>query len=183
MSTLDQTEGKMKAAIEHLKDELKKIRTGMANPAMVEDLPIDVYGTQMRLRDLASITTPEARQILITPFDVNNAEVIGKSIEKANLGFMPIVDSNAVRINIPPMDENIRNDMVKLCHKRREESKISIRNVRRDSNESVRKQKTDGDIGEDIMKKLEKDIQDLTDKFCKQADDLSAGKEKEVSTI
>jgi len=183
MSTLDQTEKNMKAAIEHLQDELKKIRTGKANPSMVEDVSIDVYGTHMRLRDLASITTPEARQILITPFDANNSDVIGKSIEKANLGFMPIVDGNAVRINIQPMDESVRNDMVKLCHKKREESKISIRNVRKDSNDSVKKQKADGDIGEDIMKKLEKDIQDLTDKFCKQADDISAAKEKEVSTI
>lgn len=183
MSTLDQTEEKMKAAIEHLQDELKKIRTGMANPAMVEDVPVDVYGTQMRLRDLASITTPESRQILITPYDANNASLIGKSIEKANLGFTPIVDANAVRINIPTMDESIRKEMVKICHKKQEECKISIRNVRRESNDSIKKQKSDGDIGEDIMKKLEKNIQDLTDKYCKQAEELSSKKEKEVSTI
>lgn len=183
MSILDQTEKKMKAALDHLQDELKKIRTGQANPAMVENIQVEVYGSQMRLRDVASITTPEMRQILITPYDAHNASAIGKSIERANLGFMPIVDGNAVRINIPPMDESLRNEMVKLCHKKREESKISIRNVRREANEAVRKQKTSGDMSEDIMKKLEKNIQDLTDKYCKKADDLSASKEKEVSKI
>jgi ribosome recycling factor len=183
MSTLGKTEEKMKAAIEHLQDELRKIRTGTANPGMVENVAVDVYGTHMKLRDLASINTPESRQILITPYDANNAALIGKSIEKANLGFMPIVDGKSVRINIPHMDETIRNEMVKICHKKREEAKISIRNVRRESNEMTRKQKADGDIPEDVMKKLEKDIQDLTDRYCKKADELSAKKEKEVSTI
>lgn len=183
MSILGKTEEKMKAAIEHLQEELRKIRTGTANPGMVENVTVDVYGTQMKLRDLASINTPEPRQILITPYDAANAAVIGKSIEKANLGFMPIVDGKSVRVNIPQMDESVRNEMVKLCHKRREDAKISIRNVRRESNELIRKQKADGEIGEDILKKLEKDIQDLTDKYCKKADEISAKKEKEVLTI
>ena len=183
MSIIKQTEEKMKAAIEHLREELKKIRTGHANPAMVEGVPVEVYGTQMRLRDLASITTPESRQLLITPYDFNNADVIGKAIERANLGFMPILDGKVVRIHIPQMDESVRKEMVKICHKKREESKISIRNVRRDANELVRKQKSDGDISEDMMKKIEKDIQDLTDKYCKQADDISGQKEKEVERI
>lgn len=183
MSILNQTEEKMKTAIEHLRDELKKIRTGSANPAMLEDVKIEVYGSMMKLRDIASITTPESRQLLVTPYDTNNTDVISKGIEKANLGFRPIAEGNMVRINIPQMDENVRQDMVKLCHKRREEGKISIRNIRRDSNETVRKQKADGDIGEDIEKKLEKDIQELTDKYCKQSDEVSLVKEKEVSTI
>jgi len=183
MSIIDQTEQKMKASIEHLSDELKKIRTGHANPAMLDNVSIEVYGTGMKLRDVASITTPEPRQLLVTPYDANNTDVIGKGIEKANLGFRPIVDGNVVRINIPQMDETVRQEMVKMCHKKREEAKVSIRNVRRESNEAVRKQKTDGDIGEDMEKKFEKDIQTLTDKYCKEADDLSAVKEKEVSTI
>lgn len=183
MSILNQTEDKMKAALDHFKEELKKIRTGHANPSMVENVNIEVYGTQMKLRDVASITTPEPRQLLITPYDANNAGVIGKEIEKANLGFTPYVDGNIVRLNIPPMDESIRSDMVKMCHKKREEAKIGIRNVRRDSNETVRKQKADGEIGEDIENKLEKEIQDLTDKCCKEADSLSSEKEKEVATV
>jgi ribosome recycling factor len=183
MSITDQTEQKMKAALEHLRDELKKIRTGQANPSMLEDIHVDVYGTSMKLRDVASITTPEPRQLMITPYDANNSGSIGKSIEKANIGFRPIVEANLIRINIPQMDASVRQEMVKLCHKKREDAKVSIRNVRRESNEIVRKQKTDGDIGEDIEKKLEKDIQTLTDKYCKEADEIAAAKEKEVSTI
>lgn len=182
MSTIvDQTKEKMKGALEHLKDELKKIRTGHANPAMLDNVFVEVYGTSMRLKDIASITTPEPRQLLITPYDAKNTSSIGKSLQQANLGFVPIVEANVVRINIPPMDESLRKEMVKICHKKREEAKVSIRNVRQDSNKTVRAQKKD--IGEDVMNKLEKDIQELTDKFCKEADEITAKKEKEVSTI
>lgn len=183
MNTLDQTKAKMAAAIEHLKTELKSIRTGRANPAMVEGITVEVYGTPMRLKDVASINAPEARMLLITPFDAKNAAVIGKAIEKANIGIVPIVDGNVVRIKIPQMDENMRKEMVKLCHKRLEEAKISIRNIRRDGNEAVRRQKAAGDIAEDLMKKLEKNIQELTDKYCKEADEVTEKKEKEVSSI
>lgn len=183
MSILDQTKNKMTAALEHLKNELKTIRTGRANTAMLDGVTVDVYGSAMRIKELASITTPEPRQILVTPFDPQTASAIGKSIEKANIGLMPIVDGNVVRIKIPPMDEALRKEMVKLCHKKREEAKVGIRNVRRDGNEAARKQKTDGEITEDVMKKLEKTIQELTDKFCKEADEISEKKEKEVTTI
>ena len=117
---------------------------------------VEVYGSQMRIKDTASITAPEPRHAPHHPFDSQNTGAIGKAIEKANLGVMPIVDGNVVRIKIPPMDESMRKEMVKLCHKRREEAKVSIRNIRRDGNEAVRKQKADGEIAEDIMKKLEK---------------------------
>lgn len=183
MGVLDQVKAKMAAAIEHLKEELKSIRTGRANPAMLDHIMVEVYGTQMRIKDLASITVPEPRQLLITPFDNTNKGVIAKSIEKANLGVMPLVDGNIVRIKIATMDENSRKEMIKLCHKRLEECKVGVRNVRRDSNEGVRKQKNDGLIAEDEMKKAEKQIQELTDKFCKEADEITAKKEKEVSTI
>lgn len=183
MSILDQTKTKMVAAIEHFKNDLKNIRTGRANPGMIEHVMVEVYGSSMRLKDVASITTPESRQLLITPFDPQNASMIGKSIEKANIGFMPIVDGNVVRIKIPPMTEELRKKMAKICHEEREKTKVSIRNIRRDANEAARKQKADGEIAEDMMKKLEKNIQELTDKFCKEADDLSEKKEKEISTI
>jgi ribosome recycling factor len=183
MSILDQTKTKMLAAIEHFKNDLKNIRTGRANPGMVEHVLIEVYGSSMRLKDLASITVPESRQLLITPFDPQNASIIGKAIEKANIGFMPIIDGNTVRIKIPPMTEELRKKMAKICHEESEKTKVSIRNIRRDSNETVRKQKADGEIAEDMMKKFEKNIQELTDKFCREVDDLSEKKEKEISTI
>ncbi len=124
MSILNLTEQKMQASIEHLKDELKKIRTGKANPAMVDEVKVEVYGSSMKLRDVASVTSPESRQLLITPYDRNNTDVIGKAIEKANLGFRPIVDGNVVRINIPQMDESVQTGYGKTLSqkKRRSES-------------------------------------------------------------
>lgn len=183
MNTTEQTKTKMLAALEHLKTELKTIRTGRANPAMVEGVMVEVYGSLVRLKDIASINAPEARMLVITPFDTKNAAAIGKGIEKANIGVNPIVDGNMVRIKIPQMDQNMRKEMVKLIYKRLEEAKISIRNIRRDGNEAVRKQKASGDIAEDAMKKAEKIIQELTDKYCKEADDIAEKKEKEVSMI
>jgi ribosome recycling factor len=183
MNILDQTKNKMTAALEHFKNDLKNIRTGRANPGMVEQILVEVYGSSMRLKDVASITVPESRQLLITPFDPQNASVIAKSIEKANIGFKPIVDGHTVRIGIPPMTEELRKKMAKICHEEKEKAKVSIRNIRREANEAVRKQKADGEIAEDMMKKWEKNIQELTDKFCKEVDDLAEKKEKEISTI
>lgn len=183
MSAINQTKTKMSAAIEHLKNELKSIRTGRANPGMVDNVSVEIYGSQMRIKDVASVTAPEARQLLITPFDPSNTNAIGKAIERANLGFMPIVEGNLVRIKIPAMDESMRKEMVKLCHKRREEAKVSIRNCRRDGNESLKKAKSAGELAEDLLKKLEKEIQELTDKFCKEADEVADKKEKEITTI
>lgn len=183
MSILDQTKAKMAAALEHLRNDLKTIRTGRANPAMLDGITVEIYGSSMRIKELGSVTTPEARQILVTPFDSQTTGPIAKAIERANIGLMPIVDGNVIRIKIPPMDEALRKEMVKLCHKKREEAKVGIRNVRRDGNEAARKQKADGNIAEDVMKKLEKAIQELTDKSCKEADEISEKKEKEVTTI
>lgn len=183
MSILEDTKAKMSASIEHLKNDLKNIRTGRANPGMVDHLTVEVYGSPMRLKDVATVSVPEPRQLLITPFDPQTTNSIGKAIEKANLGVMPIVDANVIRIKIPPMTEEIRKKMAKVCHEEKEKTKISIRNTRRDANELARKQKNEGIIAEDIMKKWEKSIQEFTDKFCKEADDLAEKKEKEISTI
>lgn len=183
MNLTDQAKTKMLAALEHLKNELKSIRTGRANPAMLDSISVEVYGSPMRLKDIASVTSPEARMLLITPFDSQNTSAIGKAIERANIGLMPIVDANVVRLKIPPMDESVRKEMVKQCHKKREEAKVSIRNIRREANDAARKQKADGTMAEDMLKKTEKQIQDLTDKCCKEADELSEKKEKEVSVI
>src|SRR5262245_32134269 len=119
----------MTAAIEHFKNDLKNIRTGRANPGMVEHVMVEVYGSSMRLKDIASITVPEPRQLVITPFDPQNTSMVGKAIEKANIGVMPIVDGNMVRIKIPPMTEELRKKMAKICHEEREKTKVSIRNI------------------------------------------------------
>lgn len=183
MNIIEEIKKKMAAVIAHFQEELKGIRTGRANPGMVEGVTVDAYGSQMRIKELASLNVPEQRQLVITPFDANLKGAIAKAIEKANLGFQPIVDGNIVRIKIPPMDEGQRKEMIKLCHRRAEEAKVSIRTVRRDANEHVKTQKSQSAITEDDVVRLKKQIDDFTEKFCKEADDLAAKKEKEISTI
>lgn len=183
MTILDEAKTKMKAAIEHLKTELKSIRTGRANASMLDAIHIEVYGTNMRLRDIAGITAPEARQLLVSPYDASNIHQIRKGLEASDLGYQAIVDGNVIRINIPQMNEELRKEMAKICHKKREESKIGVRHIRRDFMDMIKSQKSSGDLSEDVVKRLEKEIQELTDHFCKEVDDIAAQKEKEVMTI
>lgn len=184
MSNIEsQVKTAMQAALDHLKQELKALRTGRANSAMLDKVTVDVYGSHMRLKELANISVPEARQIVVNPFDFNNAHAIKKGIDAANLGVNPMIDGKVIRINIPPMDENGRKQIAKQCKELGEKSKIVMREVRRKFNDMIRKQKSDGLIPEDVCKKLEKTIQDLTDRFCKDIDSATAEKEKEVMTI
>lgn len=183
MSIENQVKSTMQASLDHLKQELKALRTGRANSAMLDKVTAEVYGSQVKLKEVASISVPEARQIIVTPFDFSTASAIKKGIEAANLGVNPIIDGKVIRINIPPMDESVRKQIAKQCKDLGEKTKISMREIRRKFNEMVRKQKTDGIIPEDIMKKQEKIIQDLTDRFCKEIDQATAEKEKEVMTI
>lgn len=183
MSITEQTKSKMQAALDHFKAELKNLRTNRANPGMLEGVMVEVYGAQMRIKELANITSPESRQLLISPFDPQTAGPIAKGIERANLNLQPIVEGQSIRINIPPMDESMRKQIAKQGKQKAEDAKIVVRDIRRKNNELVRKQKTDGLITEDVMKKDEKIIQDLTDKFCKEIDDLFTAKEKEIMAV
>ena len=184
MNSVDNAESKMKAAIEHFKQELKNIRTGRASPSMLDNVSVEVYGSSMRVRDVASITVPEPRMLLLTPFDGSQTNALAKAIQRAELGGVTaIADGNAVRVVIAQMDTNMRKAMVKTCYKCLEDTKVVIRNIRRDANEMVRRQKSDSLIPEDVAKKQEKKIQELTDKFCKEADEVCKDKEKEISTI
>lgn len=183
MEVIDFAKSKMRAAIEHLKTELKSIRTGRAHSGMVDGILLEVYGSNVRIKEIASVTSPDPKQLLITPFDQKNAPLIGKAIEKANIGMNPILDGHTVRLKIPMMDEAMRKEMIKVCHKKREESKVSIRNIRRDCNEALKKLKTSGALPEDLLKKHEKSIQETTDAFCKEADAVSKQKEEEVMHI
>lgn len=183
MEVVELAKSKMRAAIEHLKNELKTIRTGRAHSGMVDGILLEVYGSNVRIKEIASVTSPDSKQLLISPFDPKNAPLIGKAIEKANIGMNPILDGHTVRLKIPMMDEAMRKEMIKVCHKKREESKISIRNIRRDCNEALKKLKGSGDLPEDLLKKHEKSIQETTDAFCKEADTVSKQKEEEVMHI
>ncbi len=183
MSIADQAKENMVAAIDHLKQELKNLRTGRANPGVLDNVKVEVYGSQMRLKELANVTAPEPRQLLITPFDPQTVGPISKGIERANLNLQPIQDGNIVRIQVPPMDENTRKEIVKQGKKKTEETKVSIREIRRKHNELARKAKSDGDIAEDQLKKCEKQIQTYTDQYCKESDEIMSVKEKEITTV
>jgi len=183
MSTEAQVKSAMQAALDHLKLELKALRTGRANAAILDRVMVDLHGTLVPLKKVANVSVPEARQILVTPFDPSTVNAIAKGIEHAKLGLNPMADGKVVRLNVPPMDESMRKQIAKQCKEIGEKAKISMREVRRKFNELVRKQKTDGTIPEDMMKKLEKTIQELTDKFCKEIDAACAEKEKEVMTV
>ena len=174
---------KMTAAVEHFKQELKNLRTNRANPSMLDNVSVEAYGAQMRIKELANITTPESRTILITPFDPQTAGSIAKGIEKANLNIQPIVDGHSVRINIPPMDESTRKEIVKVGKKKSEDAKIAIRDIRRKCNEIAKKMKDSSEITEDVHAKHEKMVQEQTDRSCKEIDQLFVTKEKEIMTV
>ncbi len=182
-SITEQTKSKMQTALDHFKNELKNLRSNRANPGMLDGVIVEAYGAQMRIKELANITAPESRQLLISPFDPQTAAAIAKGIEKANLNLQPVVEGQVIRIHVPPMDESMRKQIVKQGKQKAEDAKIVIRDIRRKNNELVRKQKADGVVTEDVMKKEEKGIQDLTDKFCKEIDDLFTAKEKEIMTV
>jgi ribosome recycling factor len=183
MAVKDEVKNRMNAAKEHLVAELKNIRTGRAHSGLLENVQVEVYGSPTRLRDVANITVPEPRQLLITPYDRGSVGSIAKSLEAANLGMRPIADATSIRLNLPEMSQEQRKQMAKVVKEKQEDAKVSIRNIRREFNDKLKKMKTDGEIAEDIQKKGEKDIQELTDKYCKDVDDLAHTKEKEVMEI
>ena len=180
---LQDTKTRMTTCLDHLKQELKGIRAGRASPAFVESVMVEVYGSQKKLKEIASIAVPESRQLLITTFDSSNTQACAKAIDKANLGVNAIVEGKAIRVMFPELDQNRRKSLIEQCHKKREDCKISIRNIRREQNEIVKKQKAAGTLPEDDVKRIEKQIQDFTDKSCKDADDICGAKEKEISTV
>jgi len=184
MSSVDnQVKAAMQAVVDHLKGELKSLRTGRANSAMLDKVQVEAYDSHVPLKNLASVSVPEARQILVTPFDFSTIHAIAKGIDAANIGLHAHVDGKVVRVHVPPMDESIRKQIAKQCKEMGEKSKIVMREVRRKFNDLVRKQKADGEIPEDQMKKYEKIIQDLTEKFGKDIDAACAEKEKEIMTV
>lgn len=180
---LGQTTKKMSGAFSHLQEELRTLRTGRANVGMVDKVSVEVYGSAMRLTDIATVSVPEARMLLISPFDGSNAHSIAKAINGANLNLQATVDGKNVRVRIPEMDNTMRQRMAKEAKKMGEDAKITVRGIRKEANDSVKKENKEGNIPEDLMKSLEKKIQELTDKSCKEIDDLCSAKEKEILTI
>ena len=174
---------KMDKAIDVFSKELSSLRTGRANAAMLDLVKVDVYGQQMPINQLASITTPEPRMINIQVWDQNNVGLIDASIKKSELGLNPQLDGQLIRLPIPELNEERRNELKKLIKSMGEKCKISIRNIRRDANEELKKLLKSKEIGEDEEKSFEKNVQTITDNHIKIVDDKVSSKEKEIMTI
>ena len=174
---------KMDKAIEVFSKELSSLRTGRANAAMLDLIKVDVYGQQMPINQVGSITTPEPRMINIQIWDQNNVSLVDAAIQKSELGLNPQVDGQLIRLPIPELNEERRVELKKLIKSMGEKCKISIRNIRRDGNEELKKLLKSKEIGEDQEKSFEKNVQTITDNHIKIVDDRVISKEKEIMTI
>jgi ribosome recycling factor len=172
----------MDKAIDHCDSELQKIRAGKANPAMLDDIVIDYYGSPTPLSQVGSVNTPDARTIIVQPWEKSLLAPIEKAIKEANLGVNPQNDGVIIRINVPPLTEERRRDLAKRAKGEAENGKVAVRSIRKDANEKIRKLKADG-VSEDEMKVGEAEVQKLTDAYIIKVDKLSEAKEKDIMTV
>ncbi len=180
---LKNSEENMKKAVAQTQKELQGVRTGRANPALLDRVVVDYYGAPTSLKQLANISTPDGKCLVIQPYDKNVMKDIEIAINKSDLGMTPNNDGNVIRIVVPALTEERRKELVKLIKKFAEDGKVSIRNMRRDGLESIKKFEKDKQISEDDSRKQQESLQKLTDKYSKEIDDLSQGKEKEVMSV
>ncbi|WP_319230963.1 ribosome recycling factor [Draconibacterium orientale] len=179
---LDHCKEKMAAAVDHLEKELVHIRAGKANPAMLDGVHVEYYGSQTPLNQVANVSTPDARTIAVQPWEKNLIPQIEKAILNANLGLNPDNNGEIIRINIPVLTEERRRGLVKQAHQEGENAKVSVRGARKDSNDSLKKLQKDG-LSEDIEKDAEAEVQKMTDEFGKKIDALVQAKEEDIMTI
>ncbi len=178
--TLNKTKEVMAKSLEFTKQQLSKIRTGRASANLVDNVKVDYYGSMTPISQVANISAPDARTIIIQPWDRGTLLAIEKAIQQADLGFNPMNDGNVIRIPVPPLTEERRKEFVKLAKKYAEEGKIAIRNIRRDQIELIRKSEKEKKITEDDKISGEEEIQKITDEFIKKIDALASQKEKEL---
>lgn len=176
---LNDAKARMQKALQSLRDELTKTRTGRASLGILDGVKVDYYGTATPLNQVAALATPDARLITIQPWESNLISEIEKAILKAGIGLNPVNDGKLIRLPIPALTEERRKELVKGLKKHGEDCKVAMRNVRRDANEALKA----ADLTEDLLKKAQNDVQKLTDDFTKQADDAVAHKEKELMTV
>lgn len=177
------TEEKMKHAVDFLKKELASVRTGRASLALLDHIIVDYYGTQSHINQVAALGTPDGRTITIQPWDQKMIGEIEKAIMKSDLGLTPINDGKLIRINIPSLTEERRKELVKVVKKRGEESRVAVRNIRRDTNDALKKLQKDGHVSEDTVKKSHDEVQKMTDSYIKKIDEVLEHKEKEIMEV
>jgi ribosome recycling factor len=178
-----EAEDKMIKTEQVVTNEFAGVRTGKASPALVENIQVEVYGSMMRIRELAGITTPESRMLVITPWDMTSIQPIEKAIQKSNLGLSPAVQGKIIRLAFPELSQERRQEFVKIIHKMAESGRVAIRHVRRDGLELLKKTKTSGGVGEEEIESAEKEIQKLTDQYIGKIDAQVTTKEKEIMTV
>jgi len=177
---LDNTRKQMEQTLEHYKNQILKIRTGRASTSLLDGVYVDYYGTSTALSQIANVSTPDARSIIINPYDKSMLQAIEKAIQQADLGFNPQNDGAILRVPVPPLTEERRKEFVKLTKKYAEEGKVAIRNIRRDSMEELKKEEKNKAITEDEQKKGSDQLQKITDDFISRLDKIVADKEKEL---
>jgi ribosome recycling factor len=180
---LKDAESRMHGAIQSLNDSLATVRTGRANPALVEKLPIEYYGTPTPLMQLASISVPEPRSLMIKPFDASTIKEIEKAIRVSDLGLNPNSDGKVIHLNLPPLNEERRKELVKHVHQRLEEARVAVRNIRRDVHNDMREFEKEKLITEDELRRGEDDLQKLTDRFVEDINRSGHVKEKEIMEV
>jgi ribosome recycling factor len=181
--TIASTERKMARAVEAMERDFSGIRTGRASTSLVERIHVDYYGTQTPLNQLAGISVPEAHQIVIQPWDRGVLGAIEKAILKSDIGLVPNVDGTVVRLNIPPLTEERRRDIVRVVHKRMEEARVEIRNLRREAGDHLKREERDGELGTDEARRELDAVQRLTDRYIAEIDQLGSHKEQEVLEV
>ena len=173
----------MQKAVETAQHDFSTIRTGRANPVILENIKVDYYGTPTPLNQLAGISVPEPRQLMVTPWDKGSINTLLKAIQSSDIGLTPMSDGIVIRLNVPPLTEERRKDLIKTLHKKSEDHKVAVRNVRRDINERIKAQQKSSDITEDDAKKEQEEVQKLTDKYIAEIDKLCIAKEAELKEI
>jgi ribosome recycling factor len=180
---LKDAENKMHKCVESTRAEFASIRTGRATPALLDRIHVEAYGASVPLKQVATVSAPDARSLVIAAFDRNTVGDIRKAIEKSDLGLTPNVDGNQVRLVIPPLNEERRKDLVKVVKKKGEDGKVAVRNVRHKAHDDLKTQLKDHSITEDDSKRLQDQLQKLTDRYVKEIDQLIAAKEKEIMEV
>jgi len=180
---LKDAETHMKKSLEHLEHELLKLRGGRANPSLIEDVKVDYYGAPTPLKHMANLSAPEPDMILVRPFDPSQRQAIEKAILEANLGFNPVVDEDVVRVKVPHLTEERRNELIRIVHERGEETKVAIRNARRDAKENLETMKNDGELPEDDFHREMDALEKLTHDFCDRVDEQVAAKDKQLKAV
>lgn len=180
---MKQTQEKMEQAVQAFSKNLASVRAGRANPSLLDSVYVDYYGASTPLNQLANVGAPEARLLTITPYDKTAISNIERAIQIANLGLSPSSDGNMIRINIPPLTEERRKDLVKVVGKYAEESRIQIRNIRRDTNDNLKKMEKSGEITEDDLRALQDAVQKSTDEYITKIEEVAKNKEKEILEV